>query len=98
MFELIPELNQLPVYTIFVSFFLVLAFSLIWNRNIEPPQMLIERPSLDTCIHFASERKPADNIHPGFVVVWIAKCMKRKENPHDDEDGHFPSPVAVSLS
>lgn len=94
MFELIPELNQLPAHTMLIGFFLPFVFNFIRNRNIEPPQMMFERPPVQPCIHFVSELSPASSRHPYFLIVWIAKCMKRKEKRQDDEDGHIFFPGA----
>jgi hypothetical protein len=94
LFEIILDfLNGQADYSMLVSVFIGLSISFIWIFKIE--FTLVQN------IHSPQDFKIVKNtpivlkvmIHIDKRLIWIVKIIRRKENPGDEPDHLFPTPI-----
>lgn len=87
MFEFLLDINHLPeLYTLYSSVSLTI-MNLIWLWNIEI-EFLSSNRTFEEKAHFPiSHQNINKESRQNYNITWIAKCIRRKLNSPDDEDG-----------
>ena len=84
--ELISEIYNLPLNTLYLGMILGLIFKLLWNWKINHSPVSLNRTHAETRIRFSEVEKPNNYAQQHFIIFWITRCLKRKENSRDEED------------
>lgn len=97
MLEMMLDFNNLSPYTVYLGIILGLTLKMIWDWNIEPPYITFDRTSSQACVRFVNQPITNKLDNRCFLIVWLTKCIRRKENSKDDEDGHIYFPFNRSI-
>lgn len=100
MLEMMLDFNNLSPYTVYLGIILGLTgltLKMIWVWNIEPPYITFDRTSSQACVRFVNQPITNKLDNRCFLIVWLTKCIRRKENSKDDEDGHIYFPFNRSI-
>lgn len=92
MLEMMLDFNNLSPYTVYLGIILGLTLKMIWDWNIESPSITFDRTSSEACFRFVNQPNTNKSDNRCFLIVWLTRCIRRKENCNDDEDGHIYFP------
>lgn len=97
MLEMMLDFNNLSPYTVYLGIIVGLTLKMIWDWKIESPYITLDRTSSEACVRFVNQPIPIRFDNRYFLIVWMTRCIRRKENSKDDEDGHIYFPFNQAI-